>query len=240
VATDLAKVTFQPGFSATYLNFTALVSFAPGTTYTEAVLIITNLGLRPLSPCSGAGLPGEVWTPVGEEDRYSARSPNDPGFWINGIADAESMAVYGSWGKTVTDPDAAPDWLGRLSQLNVVTQIYDGDPGGCPLLEGSTSSPKFIDPTTPSVYLSVSFTATTSYVQALFTIGDLGFRLADPGYEHSQTAAWHPMSQQASFSQSHRLLIATTWGNSDIWSTQIGAAPDVVNVASYVAGNCRA
>jgi hypothetical protein len=234
VATNLAKVTFWPGSSSTYPYPTAFVSFAPGTTFVVALHLVTDLGLQPLSPCSGAGFVGAPWYPVDEQDSYFG-DPSDPGLWVHGaVPSGEDIP------QSENDPDAAPDWLGRLSQLAAVTKIYDGGPGGCPLIEPGTTGPMFPDPNTPSFYLSVTFVATTSYDQALFTLSDLGFRLADPCYEQSKTAAWHPMGQETSFDHSHQLLVATTWANSTTWSTQVGAASGVINVASYVAGNCGA
>ncbi|MGH2516776.1 MAG: hypothetical protein ACRDHP_14075, partial [Ktedonobacterales bacterium] len=97
----------------------------------------------------------------------------------------------------------------------------------------------FLDPALPPIYIRVTFTAGTSYDQALATISTLGFRLAAPCYEQAQPKpAWHPMGQQSSFASAHSLLIATTGGNATTWHQQLAAVAGVARVTTPYQPTC--
>lgn len=157
-----------------------------------------------------------------------------PDVWIVG-------PVVQFQGGSIGDPLAPNDWLQRLAALPDVTQVDDAL-DTCPELLGIGSTPgagSYLDPSslkTPT-YLHVTFAAGMDYAQAVTTVSDLGFRLADPCYEQTKpTPAWHPMGQESSYAASHSLTLALTDANATLWRQQLAKTAGMTGF-SVLAGN---
>lgn len=224
VATDRVQYGAPEGYSLTHPFFAGRITFASGETFAGALRFVTDLGLQPVQYCDILDN-GNSWHALRQQ--------------------------AGTNGKTVLEvaatPDAPPDWLARLNAAHNVTAIYDGW-SGCTLMPVETPRPgngvftvgDYQTYTGTSV--EARFNEITTYDQALSVVSSLGFRLADPCYEHALQAGkkpqWRTPGQSRNFSQTHALLIATTTVNSTLWQAQILAAPGVVAVVQPYQPTC--
>lgn len=181
----------RPNTSAASLSPTlGVVTFTTPTTYEAALRSIADLGLQLSLPCQGETVidaQGQVrqwgiWRPLGQKDHFSQQN-----LWI-----------------TFT-PLAPADWFARLQALPDVKQVTI--PQGniaCPMNNtGSPPSPShhflpLLSANQAGAYSTVTFSgASADYAVELDALLNLGFRLADPCYEHARaqgkSPAWHPM-----------------------------------------------
>lgn len=224
-ATSQTGLQFAPGYSLNRIYPTADIRFRPAITYLMAVQTVTNLGLQPLSPCTGAMGSQTPWKSISQESSFDATD------------------VHGYLQVTVT-PLTAPDWLQRLIATSGVTLAYDG-PVYCTNITGDVTPVPgrlyFRGYQAPSSYLAVTFASPSqsSYAQRIVAISNLGFRLADPCVEMREaTGVWSSASQQADYVASGLLILATTEANSQSWFSQLRATDGVTQVEAPYTPNC--
>jgi hypothetical protein len=241
-------------------NSFAAVSFTASTSYATALRLVTGLGLQLQQPCQvaltdkqGKIIGGLAWSPVGREEYFKV---------------TQSTSTHGTIGKpptvtvetilpelfVLTTPLAPADWLARLQSSPNVSSTDTHATFNCPNIGGvqpsgsaqvGTGSPTptakitSIAPQQVGRYVTVTFTAhNVSYDDALYTVANMGFRLASPCYEQEagKPADWHPMGQQQAFASTRTLTLATTDMSPTDWSTRIAHTSGVTKVdASYQA-----
>jgi hypothetical protein len=204
------------------------VRFAPSVSYDEALRAVTDLGLQPSVACgfeadvkAGRVISGMQWQPAGQKDIFSIE---------------HRLFV------TIT-PLTAPDWSTRLSRVHGFTQNSQeqlSQPLYCPDLSIGGATYPTVSATSTSVSSTsldtpqpayapmvltyaqaisspnalVVFTPSSTYAEALYTISNLGLRLADPCYEHGHSrnqptsAPWPGGGQEDRYSVSHELIVA--------------------------------
>ena len=230
----IPKVT--PGESGAGVVHQADVIFSASTDFYSALQMVTNLGLQPVDHCTGYFSSAVRW----RAQDYNFR-------WLAPVAYPEGATPPpGPLHELAVAPAplAPSDWLQRLAALPSVKSIYDGF-SSCPdIMEDLTPVPGalyFLGVKARTEDLRVSFAATGAggYGQALATISNLGFRLADPCYEQSASPlAWSPVGQQATFASSGALVVAITAANSTQWLAQLKTAPGVVSVQAPYTEQC--
>ncbi|MEO7001202.1 MAG: hypothetical protein ABI068_05340 [Ktedonobacterales bacterium] len=231
-----AKLSFNGGYSAAHPYPFATVRFVKGTSYEAALTAITDLGLRPLSPCYASDA---LWASAGQRNTYSSGTAYAPGFWVNGAHERGA----GSYSPLDYDPLAPDDWLQRLATLPAVAHVEDSNMV-CPMIPASGSTPcagSYLDPSVlkAPTYLHVSFAAGMSYAQAVATVSNLGFRLADPCYEQAKpTPAWHAMGQETGYATSDSLTLALTDANATLWRQQLSKAASVTGFSVLPGNGC--
>ncbi len=232
-ATPGAESTSRVQFGAPVANslthpyFAARITFAPGVSFSQALGLVTDLGLQPLYFCDT--IPDtHSWHPLGEQ----------AGFAQNTILEVAAT------------PDAPSDWLARLNAARSVRAIFNGS-WGCSLLVDGTPLPGYGYFLRSGEYLTyvgvvvqVRYGATVSYDQALATLSNLGFRLANPCFEQamktSAPPSWRSPGQAQSFRTTHVLVVATTTANSTLWQTQLLATPGVLAMEQPYQPTCAA
>src|SRR5579875_1802892 len=223
------------------------VTFASYVSYEQAIHIVTNLGLQPSLFCptsSAATINGQHltlltrWRPLSQQAIFQR--------W-------HSLLVYLT---PLTIDDAL---LGRIWTYQL--QYYTP---GVVALHSFANLPNFADigytcgpgiirsavtPTTPLVlgdgppiYSRVAFQL-VPYDEALAKITNLGIRLADPCFEtayQTPNAQLPPLvqGQEAPFSVTHTLVVATSHAASTLWRSQLRATPGVSKVTSVSASYC--
>jgi hypothetical protein len=220
--------------SSPYNHFSIL--FASTTSYSQALSVVTNLGLQPSIVCqvgseqeSQKGL--RLWQPVGQKTEFLNKhiftvesSVYTPSNWMQRLRTTTGIRDI----KQITD--SLP--VCSSSQLTYGTPT----PGVAVPLSGAEST----------MYARVSFASPlNSYDNALYAVSNLGLLLANPCYKQAQEQAdthtitfpwnskpsWHPMSQEHEFSTSHELLIETSPTNtSTVWLSQLQALLGVADV----------
>lgn len=217
-----AKVTPPSALTSPYPA--AVITFTSDVTFIQAQRVVTDLGLQPVWMCDVL-IGGTAWRHVGQS---------------RGFGQNHELGA-------LPTPDAAPDWIKRLSAMQSVAAIYSG-PVGCP-------NPGNQTPTTGAGYfltgnyltyagasIQVVFAGTTLYDQALSHVSDLGFRLANPCFEQAKRVSsqvqWEPQGQDQAFGVSHALLLATTTANSSVWQTQLHQESGVIRFQSNYQPSC--
>ncbi|MGH2502936.1 MAG: hypothetical protein ACRDID_10510 [Ktedonobacterales bacterium] len=224
-ATEETGLQFAPDYSLDRIYPSADLRFQPSVSYAAAVETVTSLGLQPLSPCTGAMGSTTPWRPISQQKDFAAQD------------------THGDLQVTVTSL-TAPNWLQRLATTSGVRLVYDG-PVYCPSISGDlTPVPGrlyFGGYQAPTEYLAVTFSSTSpdSYAQRIVEVSELGFRLANPCFEqHKPQLAWPGASQQAPFTASGRLILATTDANSQAWRTQLQAVDGIAQIVAPYAPAC--
>jgi hypothetical protein len=203
------RATFAPGFGFTHPAPFATLTFTASTPYAGALRLVTDAGLQLLPYCDDAPDSRVRWQPVGQQEAFLSGEQ------------AHELQV------TIT-PLTPTGWLDRLLQVKLVSAIYNGF-YYCPEIPvDPTPVPNtlyFLGAQHPTIAIQLVFASPLdTYDLALFTISNLGFRLADPCYEHhSSPRFWHPMGQEAPFASMHSLLVAVTEANSTGWRDQLHA-----------------
>jgi hypothetical protein len=193
--------------------FNAFITFKPGTTFTEALLAVTNLGLKTDVLCSF------TWTNL---DTLEASFPRSHTLLVDATA------------------ASAPSWYDRLKWLPEVASLQANVFANCPMEPVNPPGPKFLNQQQAGTYVKATFSSSTTYNTVLEGVDGLGFRLASPCYEQARARGdkptWQPMSQESAFAGTHSLILATTAKNATIWLQQLQAMTGVQTVnASYTA-----
>lgn len=210
------------------------VGFTSSVTYESALRIVTNLGLQPAMDC-GIGshmltpgvdsIPQPRWHPVGQRDNFAHEH------------------------RLLVDLAFAPDdWLSRLKATTGVSNTGFLDPknGVCQTVVYGTPSPGVAVPLTAvqaGSYAHITFKQpVTNYDEALYTVSNVGLRLADPCYEQSVSQSkspWRSMNQEKSFTDTHTLIVATsTLVTSDLWQTQLQSTSGVAIIQTPFMARC--
>ena len=228
-----AKLLFGGGASLARPYPFAEISFTDLTlSHAASIATVTDLGVMLHAPCTAPGAP---WQPAETTD-VPVSSPALPDVWVVGPV---SQFLDFSLG----DPLAPGDWLHKLAALPMVTQVHDATVF-CPLIPLSGFTPgagAYLDPATwkTPTYLHVTFAPTLGYAQAVATISDLGFRLADPCYEQTKpTPAWHAMGQKQSYAASNSLTLALTDANATLWRQQLAKMAGVSGFSVLAGKGC--
>src|SRR5215469_9115127 len=194
--------------------FNADVTFTSSTTFSAALEAVTNLGLKTIELCT------DGWTNL---SNLQTSFPSDHNLTVTA---------------TVA---SAPVWYDRLKALPSVASTQPNIFASCPL-EQPTNGPNPLGQQQAGTYLKATFSSAVSYETALEGIDGLGFRLAAPCYEQKRAngskPTWQPLSEQASLSQSHSLVLATTTVNSTIWLQQLQSLSGVETVTSPYTASC--
>lgn len=184
----------------------AYIFFAPSQSYSQALQIVTNLGLKTFADCQF-----DAW----------ATSDNKILF-----TNAHEMTVLAT-------VNSAPLWLDRLKATAGVQGVQPGGVHSCTLMRPA-SNLKYLPAAQVGIYIQVTFATTAQYAATLNAVNGLGFRLAAPCYEQSRAQGhkptWHAMDQSSPLNQSHALVLATTFSNATTWQSQLRAVQGVVKV----------
>ncbi len=196
------------------LAYAASIHFADSVSYTQAIRIITDLGLQTVAECT------VQWVPQGGKSYYS--SPN----WLTVSATVAS----------------APLWLERLQTTPGVIETQVMGPHSCPNMRYDPNKPAYLGPDAPVTYLRVTFQDATSYDSAVDAVNDLGLRLANPCYEQARAQGkkptWNTIGQEQSFSQAHALILATSFNSAVIWQQQLQSLSGVKSVDAPYQAAC--
>jgi hypothetical protein len=193
----------------------AVVTFASGASYTDALGELTSIGMRLSSPCfEGAIQSGDQ---VIDALRAQQESFSGPG---------QRQVVVAT---TVLTP---VDWVERLWTMPGVTGVDTQADFTCP---ASGSNPLGLLAAPPAERpVVLGFPSGTPYGEALRAATDMGLRLADPCYEaalaRGDKPAWHPASQEEAYGSSGSLVVAPTMLTPADWLTRIpgGVTPGPV------------
>jgi hypothetical protein len=206
---ELWRFTVAPRAVPQEPVLSAVVSFASGVSYAQALRVLGDLGLQPIQPCINRDAP---WQPL----------------------DLKTQLQYG-W-LVASTPASAPGWLARLQHTPGVQRIQTNPIYHCPLMQaaapGSGQFP-YLSEHQAGTTARITFSAQTSYDQALDLVYTLGFRLADPCYERLPQGApvpWTSIGQENVFNGTHALLLATTALNSSGWQQQARTSAGVVGI----------
>ena len=186
------------------------ITFKTSVSYTQALRLVTDLGLQPASGCEEPD-----WVPTAFKGEYNQSS--------------------GGWLPIVSTAAAAPRWLDRLKASEDTAQIWVNPTNHCSINPSVLlTQPAPLPLEQSGSFARVTFSGSVSYDTALDTTMTLGFRLANPCYEYlrslNQNPTWTPMGQESSFATSRTLLLATTPSNAVSWRQQISTTPDVIKV----------
>jgi len=199
----------------------ALVSFAPATSYTQALRTVTDIGLRPLPPSCTA----TMLNPNGKIEIWYAWEPPAKGFSIT------PAGMY-----IAPTPLASSDWLTRLRALpDVVTIQTTTFVFLCSLAQNGTPPPGTVVALAPQqagTYLTVAFSLRAdSYDQALQAISNLGLRLADPCLERigKQSPPGYFAGQEQKYTVTHTLVLATTSNSPNNWQQQLTSLTGMIS-----------
>lgn len=183
----------------------ASITFASSVSYQQALKSIADLGLQ-----LGIFCPS-MWKPqVSEKDIFSYHS----------------LLI-------IANVNSAPLWLNRLKATVGVEDIQAAGVHSCPHMGPDTAY--FHSHLQQSeTFLRVTFSASVSYDNALETVSNLWFRMADPCYEQARAQGtkptWSSQGQVDTFAKTHSFVVATTGLNSIHWSNQLHAVAGVVKV----------
>jgi hypothetical protein len=206
----------------------AHVSFAPVTTYENALRLITDLGLQPVNPCIGtsADLHGVIhswsrWSPIVDEHLFSLAHA----MWI------------------ASTPSTPSDWEDRLKVQHDVMEVKTDFNIMCPAMLGTPPPGTIIALTSTQAgnYARIAFILRgDQYQQALSIVSSLGLRLADPCYEQAKNTSvrWYSMGQETSFAKTRTLLVATTEVSPDNWQRQLYTSAAVASIQVLFAVRC--
>jgi len=200
----------------------AVVTFADTASYTDALGELTSIGMRLSNPCFEAAIGegdtqfGEVYQANGQEDSYG----NEHTFVI------------------ATTVLAPADWLPRLWTLPHAIKVDTNAQYFCPSNSGGLIGRLLVVPPAERPVV-LAFPRGMAYGEALRAATDVGLRLADPCYEaalaRGDKPAWHPASQEETYSSNGSLVVAPTILAPADWLTRIagGVTPGpVVGCAS--------
>jgi hypothetical protein len=220
----------------------AVVSFISSTTYTSALRIVTELGLQLTAPCmlASTNAQGKIlfalpWSPIGRKDGFvtthGIEASGQPGKQPTIVVTTELPALL-----IAMTPLAPSDWQTRLSDTVGVSKVDTRAVFNCPnISQPSPGTITSLPPQQAGTYIQVTFApARESYDDALYTVSNLGFRLADPCYEQeqSQSTNWHPMGQERLFSSAHALVVATTAVTPTDWQQRLTQVSGVALVTA--------
>jgi len=202
-------------------KYGGLITFAPGTTYAQALRTVTDLGLQTILPCFGgpqrAAQASVIWTAVGERDVFAQAHR----LWIGNTA------------------LALPYWPGRLRLAPGVTDVDTGEHTfACPFIQAADPAHDTLALSQDRTgdYVHATFDQNVTYDDALAFVSNYGLRLADPCAERSWTAGklpWASAGQESGFATSHALTVATTNYGATTWRDQL-QAPSAQAVVSRV------
>lgn len=247
-----SKTSQQPGNLPPVARATkeqaANVSFTSSTSYEYALRTITALGLHPSQPCLGTEVneKGEVtvalpWVPVGGKDFFVTTHGTNVHGQIGATPTVEETTELPSlW--VISTPLAPSDWQTRLQATAGVTKVDTHGVVHCPAI--THPSPRTIislPPQQAGTYVKVTFSPTVvNYDNALYIVSNLGFRLANPCYEQEKGKPddWHPMGQEALFTETRTLVVATASVTPADWQTRLPHTSGVASVAAPYKGNC--
>lgn len=207
----------------------AAIAFTGATSYTQALQIVTDLGLQPVAACSGTTLNHD-----GKIDSW---------FWWYPLA--EGFAGYPHGIYIATTPLASSDWLARLHTTRSVTNIQTTDfVFYCPADHTGTppsGSIVALAPQQAGTYLTVTFSSRAgSYDQALQGISNLGLRLAAPCLERKgkRPAPGYSAGQEQKYAATHTLVLATTANSPTNWQKQLAALTGVTSFQILTSPSC--
>jgi outer membrane protein assembly factor BamB len=187
--------------------YSAFINFTASTSYTQALRLVTDLGLQTSMPCLDA------WKPQSSLDAFGIQNH---GFLVS------------------STPVGAPDWFDHLKGSPEIMTITPNPMYNCPLMTAN-NNPPFLAANKAGAYVQVTFSQTADYDSALNIVNALGFRLANPTYEQKRAQgpqpAWSSMGQENTYSKTHTLLLATTQFNAANWANQLKNTPNVVKVS---------
>jgi len=193
--------------------YAAYVTFAAPTSYQQALLIVTDLGLKTFADCHFS------WTQEDEKDQYPSSHALVVAAMVN----------------------SAPLWLDRLKVTPGVKDVQAWGPHSCPL-QRENEGIRRLSSGQVGTFVRVTFAGTTQYDMALDAVNALGFRLADPCYEQARAQgtkpSWHSMGQADAFGKTHMFLLATTFYNAIGWMSQLRAVPGVVKIEAAFKMDC--
>lgn len=242
----------------------AIVSFTAATSYQSALRLVTNLGLQLQQPCQiaqtnpqGRIIGGLSWSSVGRKEFFkvteSTSTQGTSGKTPTVTVERTLPALYVS-----ATPITPADWIARLKASSIVksinTQAHFSCPnigpvqpigviGGTPSQSPSTASSKItsIAPQQAGSDLTVTFSGSSSYDDALYIASNMGFRLAAPCYEQEagKPADWSPMGQQQAFASTHTLTLATTDMSPTDWATRIVHTAGVTKANTAYKASCK-
>lgn len=203
-----------PSNSQTAAN--AVVTFAGGASYTDALSELTSIGMRLSNPCfEGAiragGNPWALYPVRGQEDSY---------------ANGHTLLA-------ATTALAPMDWVERLWTLPHAIKVDTRVISACRLIPSSLLGPLLVAPPAERPFV-LHFPSSMAYGEALRAATDVGLRLADPCYEaalaRGNHPAWHPATQQQAYGSNGNLVVAPTILAPADWLTRIagGVTPGPV------------
>jgi hypothetical protein len=181
---------------------------------------------------------GLLWGPIGNKENFKTSTSTSTQGKVGETPTITVTTVLPEFAVSTTAL-APADWQARLrssanvSSIDIHNLTYNCPKMG-PVAPGSITS---IAPQQAGTYVAVTFSATgISYDDALYTVSDMGFRLAAPCYEHEtgSPADWHPMGQQQTFAQTHMLTLATTSMSPTDWQTRITHTSSVKKVDTSI------
>lgn len=209
------------------------------SSYADALIAVTDLGLQPAASVCGTTI-----------DAYTSAGVADRGPWWQPVGAEAAFAAQN--GTIVVWPTAlaAPDWPNRLRGVagaTVLTVYPANTPFNCPPRDvAGTPAPgasKLIAADQLDVTARVTFTRSTDdYGAALNAVTDLGLRLADPCYEaakaHGTAPNWHPMGQEGSYASAGTLVVAPTATAPVDWQDRVRALAGVASLEVPYSPSC--
>ena len=241
----------------------AIVSFTAATTYQSALRLVTNLGLQLQQPCQiaqtnpqGRIIGGLSWSAVGRKEFFKVTTSTSTQGTIGKTPTVTVERTLPALSVSVT-PITPADWIARLKASSIVKSINTqahfscpnigpvqpiGTIGSTPNQSLPTTSSKItsIAPQQAGTDLTVTFSASSSYDDALYIASNMGFRLAAPCYEQEagKPADWYPMGQQQAFASTHTLTLATTDMSPTDWATRIVHTAGVTKANTAYKASC--
>lgn len=222
-------------------SYTSII-FTSSTSYSQALKMITNLGLQPAIICGTNPTPSEqnnilLWQTMGQKEIF---------------LNEHRLSI-------VSSAYAPSDWVQRLhtsANVHTVKQIaYPLPP--CPKSLIVTTKPALgvaipLTGSESTVYIRIKFTyPLNTYDDSLYAISNIGLLLAAPCYKQIQVDAqgkdfsgtskysWHPMNQENMFNATHTLIVETVPLNtSTLWKSQLHAIHGVVSVEAPFKSPC--
>lgn len=263
VACGLDRASQNSSSPAAYVPppFTIALYFDPLVTYDDALRTVTDLGLQPSVACGydadvkvGRVISEMQWQPAGQRSTFAvehrlfvALTPLTAPDWnarlsrVRGILPNRDPKRLS---QTLYCPDTSVGWGG--SQTGSPTMSASASPTP-PATSRSSYAPKVLTyaQIADSPNALAIFTPSVTYAEALYTISDLGMRLADPCYEHEHAGnpatsmPWPGGGQEQRFSASHTLLVAAapliTPTN---WNQMLGSQALVAKVTTPYTASC--
>ncbi|WP_201360582.1 hypothetical protein [Dictyobacter formicarum] len=215
-----------------------VISFNAFTSYATALRTVTNLGLQLALFCSGPTMP---WQPIGAKDDFKVTH----GVSTSGKIGETPTVTYETNLPTMvvmTTPLTPADWQNRLRASSGVAKIEHLHAINCPAIPSKLPSGLVgsLPQRQVGTYVHIHFAPGVNYDDALYTIQNNGFRLANYCYEHEpgQPADWSPMSQDQPFARTHTLVVATTILSPTDWAKRIARTKGITSLQYPFSSTC--